>query len=228
MIFSNWLGKTSALFTQQERADLRMLCASVTENLRLLGYRATSFSREAHQRPKNFAQRLEWMKTYNELLELQLASATSCKSEKELMWKFFAKLRLIPTSDIFDRITDDHFIEIYDLNGDQMYRSLNYFNLVSLTVEDLLHFNWKRDYKRSKKINLSLLGLTARIFAGRFHETYDCAKVPQHEVSEAIADRYLFELNLRCISPLKQNGKCVAVVAVSNARRLDPIIEGPR
>lgn len=222
MIFSNWLRRSPA-FSEDETVEIHKLCASVTEKLGLLGHKATPFSRDSHQRPRNFQKRLAWMKAYDELLAAQVAHGRKERIEKDLMWRFFAKQRLIPTSDIFDLIQDDQYIEIYDLQGDQMYRSLNYFDLVSLSVEDLLNFNWKRHYKRNASVNLSLLGLTARIFTGTFHETYDCAKVPTHEVSEVIADRYLFELSLRCISPLKQNGKCVAVIAVSNARRVMPV-----
>lgn len=215
----NWLRRAPAAFSEDETAEIKTLCASVAEHLRLLGHPAEPFSQAPHQRPKNIHQRLAWLRAYNEILEMQ---AVDGKREKDLMWKFFAKLRYIPTSDIFDRIEDGHYVEIYDLQGDQIYRSLNYFDMVSFSVEDVLNLNWKRHYKRSSRIKLSLLGLSARLFTGQFHETYDCAKIPTHRVSETIAGRYLFELKIRYFSPLKQNGKCLAIVVVSNVRRLKP------
>lgn len=222
MIFSNWFRRTPAIFSDDESIEVKNLCESVAENIRLLNRKATALSRDSHPRPKNLEQRLAWMKAYNEILTSQVESGNTTVREKDLMWKFFAKLRFIPTSDIFDLIKDDHYIEIYDLEGDQIYRSLNYFDIVSFTVEDVLNLNWKRHYKRNAKVNLSLLGLTARIFTGQFKRTYDCAKVPAHEVVETIASGYHFDLNIQHISPLKHQGKCVALVVVSKVRRLKP------
>lgn len=222
MNFSNWFRRAPTLFSENEAAEIKELCSSVTANIRRLGRHATAHSPAPHPRPKNIGQRIAWMKAYNEILAAEVVNGKRSSREKDLMWKFLAKMRYVPTSDIFDRIEDDHYIEIYDLAGDQMYRSLNYFDLVSFTVDDVMNLNWKRHYSRNKRVNLSLLSLTARLFTGQFKETYICTKVPTHQVSETIAGHYLFELNIRYISPLKQRGKCMAMVVVSNTRRLRP------
>lgn len=222
MNFSNWFRRTPSVHNENEIKEIRTLCTAVTENIRALGHEATAFGESSHARPKNLEQRIAWMKAYNEILEAQAASEDEPVREKDLMWKFLAKMRYAPTSDIFDRISDGQYIEIYDLEGDQVYRSLNYFDMVSFSIDDILNLNWKRHYKRNGRVNLSLLGLMARVFTGQFKTTYDCMKVPVHQVSETIAGHYVFELNIRYISPLKQNGKCVAAIVVSNTRRLKP------
>lgn len=221
MLRLNWFRRTPTSFSKDEIAEIKTLCASVSETIALLGRQAVPFSQDRHPRPKNIEQRLSWMKAYKEVLAAQAAGANAGQREKDLMWKFLTKLHFIPTSDIFDRIKDDQYIEIYDLQGDQIYRSLNYFDAVSFSVEDVLNLNWKRHYERDSRITLSLLGLSARLFTGQFHKTYDCENVPPHQVRETIAKHYLFELNIRCFSPLKHDGKCVAMIVVSNARRLE-------
>lgn len=223
MIFSNWFSSKPIVPTEAEKADLKKACVDIARHLKNAGYDTEAFSSDLRPLPKDFSRRLEVLKIFAEVLEDHQKSPVP-SNHKELMWKFFARMRYCPTADILDRIEDDDCIEVYDNAGVQIFRNLKYFGVVSFSVEDLVSMSWKREYKRKRKIMLSLLDLSFRFATGRFHDTYDCSKIPIHEVQEMIAKRYLIELNLKWISPLKQNGKCVGLIAISRARRLSPAV----
>jgi hypothetical protein len=150
----------------------------------------------------------------------ELTGDGSSTGNKDLLWRFFGKMRMTPESDVMDRIEDEDIIEVYDMHGDQIFRNLHYFSVVSLSVEDLVCMNWKRDFKRSAKVTLELVELLFRFATGRFSKTFDCAKIPVHIVEEQLAKRHRIELTLKLISPLKIQGKCEAVLVTSRARIL--------
>lgn len=217
MIFSRWFSKKAIPATELEITEMRDLCVKVAENLRAAGYTTDALSLTPRPYPKDFLHRKEALTLFNELI-----AGPDCKNHKDLMWRYFSKMRFVPASDVLDRIEDDDILEVYDMNGDQIFRNLNYFDVVSFSVEDLVSMNWKRDFKRSAKVTIQLVELVFRFATGYFTRTMDCAKVPVHIVEETIARRHKIELHLKYISPLKQNGKCVAILVGSRARILEP------
>lgn len=219
----NWFRRQPIVLTPDEIKSMKETCQSVAEKLRRTGRQTEAFSINEREWPDDIRERIAGMKDFDALLADHLVGAGEhAHDHKTMMWKFFAKMGFTPTSDIFDRIQDHDVIEIYNMDGDQIYRNLNYFDVVSLSVEDLVGMNWQREFKRNRKVTLHLIGLLFRFATGAFYKTYDCAKVPVHSVQELIAKRYLIELTFKYISPLKHNGKCVALVVGTNCRRLKP------
>lgn len=215
-----WFRRSPVTLTPEESQELKALCLSVAEKLNKLGYATEAFSRDERVLPDEIRERIALMKIYDELLGEELAAPS--RDHKTMMWKFFGKMGYTPTSDIFDRIQDEDVIEIYTMDGNQIYRNLNYFDVVSLTVEDVVSLHWQREYKRNRKVTLHLIGLLLRFATGAFYKTYDCAKIPIHRVQEMVAKRYLIQLTFKYISPLKVNGNCVAIIVGTNCLRLKP------
>jgi hypothetical protein len=216
-MFSRWFGKASVQPGDAELGELRELCRRASARLEKAGFTNPALSREPRPFPHDFHHRLDLLKVFAELIGDEAAS----KSNKDLLWRFCGKMRMTPESDVMDRIEDEDIIEVYDMNGDQIFRNLHYFSVVSLSVEDLVCMNWKRDFKRSAKVTLELVELLFRFATGRFGKTFDCTKIPVHIVEEQMAKRHRIELTLKLISPLKIQGKCEALLVTSRARILN-------
>lgn len=216
-----WPRRQPQQFTKQQREELESLCESIANKLKRAGYNNTqALSAEQRPMPHDFEKRMQIYKIYDEIVGHQIDEGGDVADEKALLWRFLRRMNYTPTSDIFDLIADEDYIEVYDIEGLQIYRSLNYFDLVSFTIEDLVTLNWKMDFKRDRTVLLHLLEVTLRIATGTLHKTYSCSKVPVHHVQEMLGQKYLHELGLKYISPLRVDGKAVAIIASSKARRV--------
>lgn len=192
---------------------MREVCREISAYLKQYHYEVPALSCRNKQFPDDFAARLTFLKVFRDVL------AGNRTQPKDMLWRFFSAVRLTPESHVMDLLEEEEDIfEIYDMNGDQIYRSVNYFDVVSMSVEDLMNMNWKRDFKRNAKITLDLVELILRFATGYFRETFDCAKIPLHIVEEQFARHNRIELALKYISPLKRDGKCVALLASSRAK----------
>ncbi len=215
MNFSKWFSRKVAQPPSEEVAQMHGLCERISRALHAAGYRVPALSLVPRPYPKEYAARKEALTIFADLI-----MAADVRNSKDLMWRYFGKMRYAPCSDVLGRIEDDDILEVFDMNGDQIFRNLNYFDVVSMSVEDLMSVNWKRDFKRGTKVTFQLIEMSFRFATGIFTQTMDCAKVPVHIIQELIAKRNVIELNLKFISPLKQNGKCVAILVASRARIL--------
>jgi hypothetical protein len=217
----DWFRRQKPVMTPAQRMELEELCQSIATKLQKAGFKTEALSQTPREAPRDLEKRIKAFKIYGDVVEHHLIEGGDTADEKGLLWRFLSKMGYTPTSDIFDLITNQDYIEVYDHEGYQIYRSLNYFNLVSFTIEDLVTLNWKSDFKRDRSILLDLLEVNLRFATGLFNKTYHCDKVPKHYVREMIAKEYVHELGLKYISPLKVHGKSVALLAASNARRVN-------
>lgn len=215
-----WFKKSPVVVTDQDLYELRESAQGLALRLKDLGYTTPAYSMDNRPLPENFRERLEELKIFSKLVNELVCENPGTKGHKDLLWKYLSYKKFAPTSDVLDKISDDDCIEVYDMDGNQMFRSLNCFSLMSFSVEDLVSLNWKRAFRRSAKVTLGLLELVLRFATGYFRTTYDCAKVPVHIVEETSAKRNKIRLRFRYIAPLRQGGKCIAMLVVTNAKLL--------
>jgi hypothetical protein len=204
----------------QDLTALHALCERVANHLHFAGYDTPALSLEPHLWPHNIGERMLYLQIFEEILSEQRASGGALSDHRALTWKFLKRMGLTPTSDIFDRLSDEDCLEIYNMEGDQIFRNLNVFDVVSFSIEDLVSLNWKRIFKRNQKVKLRLLDLVWRFATGHFPATYDCSRIPIHVVEEQAGRHGKIELNMKWISPLRQAGKCTGLIVISRARRL--------
>jgi hypothetical protein len=211
-MIKHWFRKKAIAPSNEDILRMRSVCEGISKALAHHGYQVPALSARTRAWPEDFAGRCSHLETYLGVL------AAAAVRPKDMLWHYFSGQKLTPQSDLMDLLNDEDIFEIYDMDGHQIYRSLNYFSIVSMSVEDLVCMNWKRDFKRSSKITIDLLELVLRFSTGYFRQTFDCAKIPVHTVEEQFARRHRIELSLKYISPLKRDGKCQALLASSRAK----------
>lgn len=80
-----------------------------------------------------------------------------------LTWWALRELKMKPSSDLFSNLSKTDVIEIYDNEGVQIYRTLNFYNLTTYTMEDMLCTPWYELFSRDSKVTEQLMECMARV-----------------------------------------------------------------
>ncbi|MGZ3722944.1 MAG: hypothetical protein ACXVA9_08450, partial [Bdellovibrionales bacterium] len=92
-----------------------------------------------------------------QVLSEHLASGEPA-DERKLTWRALVKCKLTPASDFIDRIEAGDIVEIYLLREQlQIYRSMTFFDICTMSVEELLFEPW---YKLGSRPLWSFLALS--------------------------------------------------------------------
>ena len=86
-------------------------------------------------------------------------------NELELLHKFLTYKRCLVPENMEDFIGPEDVIEVYDYRGIQQYRSFNFFNLCTYTLEDIFTHEWWHLYERNEFVTRQIGVMAGRIFA---------------------------------------------------------------
>ena len=120
-----------------------------------------------------------------------------------------------PISDIYDYIEPDDTIELCNLTQVTVFRNLQSFKFVSLTLEQLYCLPWHQFSRRSEQDAALIAGAVRRIFSEEVRGTLSLTELPE-QLLEEVNTPELRKLNVRfkCMSPVHSGGKLVAVIVV--------------
>ena len=82
------------------------------------------------------------LEIYNQICAEVLADGKSLKDSTALTWYALKKFNMIFSSDLFQYITNDNVIEVYDRDNVQIFRNFHFFDVSSYTLEDLICRPW--------------------------------------------------------------------------------------
>lgn len=188
---------TKALYGHVED-DLHMLSALVRSLEDLLRKRDGVHNETPDSVWEDFAaqpseQRAATIKSLTEYLDILMYAEAQVRADKEhgekqLLWHVIKYLSLVPPDDLFDRISQNHFIEIYNSAGIQVYRNLEFCKIVSYSIAEMSVYRWDQLYKRDESItNLIIKDGVQRGFSGT-RELFKL-NIPVHRVSEVFGGR---------------------------------------
>ena len=143
----------------------------------------------------------------------------SFRNNKNLIWRTLNRLKLIPDSAIFDKISDDDVVEIYALpDHSHLAWNIRLLEQVSFTAEQLLCLPWWEIGSRPPEIMAKLQSVGAALSAGE-QVTTVVSPVPKHLVQELGSRELLtIELEIKYISPLRQSGRNAAFMVINGSR----------
>lgn len=109
------------------------------------------------------------------------------------LWSALKSCGLTPGSDLFGHLEGDDKIEIYTLNGIQIWRNCNVMEICSYTLEEIYSFDWQERYERSPRDNQAIMAAIDQAIkpGGNFR-----AMIPRHQVVEKFSENRLC-LNVR-------------------------------
>lgn len=85
------------------------------------------------------------------ILQEAIKNSWSFEQDQKLTWYAISKLGLRPPNSMFNDIAPHDCIEIYDSAGIQLFRSFNFCNYCSYSLEELLIYSWSELYTRNEK-----------------------------------------------------------------------------
>lgn len=84
-------------------------------------------------------------------------SGWSLTDEKRSLWVALKFFGLRPTSDLLDLIEKSDAVEVYDLNGLQIWRNYRFMEVCSYTVEEIFCYPWDQRYYRDPEASAGVL-----------------------------------------------------------------------
>lgn len=136
-------------------------------------------------------------------------------------WNAVKQNNLVICSDIFDKIDREDIIEIWDLEGRQLFRSFHALRYFSYTIEELMSYPFYELFERDLEIEAAYAGEFVRVLKGEVQSTYKL-DIPTHVVREKMSARKNVSMvTPKYVSPLKdKNGCLVAFLHTCSARRM--------
>lgn len=160
---------------------------------------------------------LRSLKVYLSICLEQVEEGYEIKDSKTLTWRALRKLGLTPPSDLFGHLTDEDIIEIYDLEGRQIYRNFCFYKHCSYSLEELYSVEWWYLFSRDSAITEFLMEEVQKVYQDEFSGIY-FSQSGKHLVKELISvDRLSNYYRAKVFSPLylnkKVNGLLVSIEA---------------
>jgi hypothetical protein len=145
------------------------------------------------------------------------------EQEFKYLKQFLFRYKLSAVNEeVCSRISSDDFIEVYDSQGIQIYRSWNFFKFCRYTIDQVLTKSWGELYERPEFVEKKLLSLMPKLFQG------DCDILEYNIQDFILSERYLkpsnkYLVKMKFACPLKDvsTHQVVAFISVAQAKRLD-------
>lgn len=165
----------------------------------------SSFSARSEQEQERIVQALQ--------VSVKICRETRAQGHKmnnspALTWQALKEFRLQPTSDFFAYLDQDLVVEIYSKNNVQLFRSFNFFEFCSYSLEELYCEDWATLYSREDERVLSMIyDFTQKILDGSIKNTISLDGIPPHVVREVNSiHRNKVQIQIHRAAPLFYQG----------------------
>lgn len=165
---------------------------------------------------------LSQLNTFLKSLELFEDQEENLGEQDRALWYALSAFGLLPNSDMFKLFKSSDVVEIYDMEGFQIWRNFNFLKICSYNLEEMYSIEWFRRYERKPEdvkacgeaINDLLTGKTPEI---------SMVQVPYHQIRETDSSEQLhLGVTYQWIARLKdRSGQLAAWMVCSSVEILD-------
>ncbi|MGE5086738.1 MAG: hypothetical protein ACM3MG_10590 [Bacillota bacterium] len=137
-------------------------------------------------------------------------------SSERFVIQFLFRIGILPTDDIHETIRQEKYIQIYNSDQIQIFRSLACYERCSFTLEQMTTRTWYELWERDSFFYYACFGLAAT--ALRFMKfTKLKLDFPYHRVTELDStESYSFDYKIKSLSALTRQGKLQAALLVED------------
>ncbi len=154
------------------------------------------------------------LQNYLEICRSTIAEGSSLRDERALVAKALEHFQLDMDSRVFQGGSGSMVYEFYALSQTQYFRTVNFFEFTSYTIEDLYSRSWFNLYSRDDDITRKLLGFAHQIVTGQ-QQTPIAPDIPEHFMIErASLEKLKVPTKHVCLAPLMQDQNIVGIVSV--------------
>lgn len=102
------------------------------------------------------------------ILQETLEAGEPLANPSRQLWRYLAHTRQVPCSDIFDKITMTDTIQVFGADHRLHFVSLNFYDYVSFTLEQIFGETWHGATRRDAEIEQRLYEVFVKAFSGNF------------------------------------------------------------
>lgn len=124
------------------------------------------------------------------------------KSSASLVWMACNGCGLRPTSDFFDKLSDDDVVQVYSIEGIHQFSNLNLFKICSYTLEQVYCTPWTSLWHRDDQDLQVLQDAVVKIMSPEQRTSFQPQGRAHRVVETSSVFKYETEYSLKCISPL--------------------------
>lgn len=161
------------------------------------------------------------IRLYTDLCVEQIEEGYKLRDSTSFTWRAIRKFGLLPVSDLFNYISDEDIIEIYNNENRQMFRNLRYYDYCSYTLEELYSVEWWHLFSRENEITEQLLKEVTQVLSGEIKGVLH-SSTAKHLVKELNSlDRLSNFYKAKLLSPLYVNKRIDAFIVTIAAESID-------
>jgi hypothetical protein len=134
----------------------------------------------------------------------------------QFVWRFLLRLGIAPSEDLFTTLENEKFIQIYNPDQFQIFRSLRCFERCSFTLEELTSRSWYELWERDSLFFYALTGLATKLIQfikpGLLRLDF-----PYHTVREVKSEcLFDFRYKIKSVSVLTRHKRAQAAVLIED------------
>lgn len=173
---------------------------------------------------------LRGLRTYLASLKMVEDHDEDLRDDQRSLWYALSTLGLLPPSQLFSLFKSGEVIEIYDMEGFQIWRNFNFLKICSYTLEEMYSIEWHRRYRRSSEKSQECLEKIGLLMSQKSPEIYN-ALIGEH-ILEETESRERLMLSARHDWLIRLNDRAgifsawmgISTVEILKDRRLEPSI----
>lgn len=159
-------------------------------------------------------QALELLENYCAVCEEAQASGSSILMGREVVTKALQYFGLEVDAKVFDYLEPLCVYEFYSVKQTQFFRTANFFEFNSYTIEDIYCRNWMSLYGRDEELTAEIFKFANQILSGETKEVV-YPTMPEHFVIErASIEKLKTQVRFECFAPLTRNGETVGILSI--------------
>ena len=159
-------------------------------------------------------QAIQLIENYCAVCQSTRYRGASLRGERAILDQALAHFNLQVDPEVFNFIGPRSVFEFYSENQTQFFRTANFFEYTSYTIEDLYSRSWMNLYARDEEIVGKIIEHATQILSGKVQGVIKPA-LPEHVIVErASLEKIKITVIIECLAPLMQNGKTVGILSV--------------
>ncbi len=197
---------------------LRYQEIGAAEGIRINPFRAPDMPLFSKAPPEKRKATTDFLELIVSIHEETIAASEATINSKQLLWRALRRFSLVPDPGIFDLLTDEDVVLIYNDSQNAIFWNLQFFRVSSLTVEEMFFGVWYNFTKRDPTIQQKLYEMAVNVISGKIIGTFK-PDVPPHEVHEIdTLECTKTIMDVRLGSVLTKNGSFAGILVVQNMK----------
>ena len=197
---------------------LRYTAIGAHEGIKVTPFEAPEMPLFQKATPAQRKTAIEFLGTIVQIHEETIAAGDRAIDSRKLVWRALSKLSLVPGPEIFNFITEDDVVLIYQENQTVVFWNLQFFQYASLTVEQLFFEVWHEFTKRDIEIQKKLYQMALDLISGKITGVFS-PDVPGHVVEElGTVERLKTWMEIPYASSLTKNGAFGGILVIKKMK----------